>query len=148
MVIMYEFYDWFRSFHIIAVIFWMAGLLYLPRLFVYHSTAELGGELDTTLKTQERRLLKIIMNPSMIVALFFGIALLYLRWDALSGSAWLYVKLSGVLVLLGFHMVLSKDRKKFERGERPRSEKFYRVANEIPPLIAILIVIMAVVEPF
>jgi len=148
MVIMYEFYDWFRAFHIIAVIFWMAGLLYLPRLFFYHSTAELGGELDTTLKTQERRLLKIIMNPSMIAALFFGIALLYLRWDALSSSAWLYVKLSGVLVLLGFHMVLSKDRKKFERGERPRSEKFYRVANEIPPLIAILIVIMAVVEPF
>lgn len=148
MAAMYEFYDWFRAFHIIAVIFWMAGLLYLPRLFVYHSTAVLGGELDATLKVQERRLLRIIMNPSMIVALFFGIALLYLRWDVLSSSAWLYVKLSGVLVLLGFHMVLSKDRKKFEQGERPRSEKFYRVANEIPPLIAILIVIMAVVEPF
>lgn len=145
---MSEYYEWFRAFHIIAVIFWMAGLLYLPRLFVYHSTAELGGEMDRTLKIQERRLLRIIMNPSMIVAFILGCALIYLRWDVLGSSAWLYVKLAGVLVLIVFHHVLSKDRKAFELGGRPRSEKFYRMANEIPPLVAIVIVIMAVVEPF
>lgn len=145
---MSEYYEWFRAAHIIAVIFWMAGLLYLPRLFVYHSQAELGGEMDLTLKTQEKRLLKIIMNPSMIVAFFVGCALIYLRWDVLSSSGWLYVKLAGVFVLMGFHMMLAGDRKKFELGARPRSEKFYRMVNEVPPLIAILIVIMAVVEPF
>lgn len=145
---MFEYYEWFRAFHIIAVIFWMAGLLYLPRLYVYHSTAKPGGELDETLKIQERRLLRIIMNPAMIVAFIIGIALISLRFDALSTSIWLYIKLAGVFVLLGFHGMLSADRKKFERGERPRSEKFYRMINEIPPLIAIVIVIMAVVEPF
>lgn len=145
---MFEYYEWFRAVHIIAVIFWMAGLLYLPRLFVYHSNAELGGELDETLKIQERRLLRIIMNPSMIVAFVLGCILIYLRWDVLSSSYWLYVKLLGVLVLIGFHHILSKDRKAFELGARPRSEKFYRMINEVPPLIAIVIVIMAVVEPF
>ena len=145
---MFEYFEWFRAVHIIAVIFWMAGLLYLPRLYVYHSTAKLGGELDTTLKTQERRLLKIIMNPSMITAFVMGSALLYLRADILTGSIWIYVKLAGIFTLLGFHVMLMGDRKKFERGERPRSEKFYRMINEVPPLIAILVVIMAVVEPF
>lgn len=145
---MSEYYDWFRALHIIAVIFWMAGLLYLPRLYVYHSKAEQGGELDETLKVQERRLLRIIMNPAMIAALIFGGALIYLRIDAFSGSGWLHVKLLAVFALFGFHGMLSADRKKFERGERPRSEKFYRMVNEIPPLITILIVIMAVVEPF
>ncbi len=145
---MFEYYDWFRALHIIAVIFWMAGLLYLPRLFVYHSSAVPGGELDTTLKTQERRLLRIIMNPSMIAALIFGGLLIYLRWDALLSSFWLHVKFVGVIVLIGFHMALAKDRKAFEAGERPRSERFYRLANEIPPLVTIVIVIMAVVEPF
>lgn len=145
---MFECYEWFRAFHIIAVIFWMAGLLYLPRLYVYHSKAKPGGELDETLKIQERRLLRIIMNPAMIIAFVLGCCLIYLRWDVLSSSYWLYVKLTGVLVLIGFHHILSADRKKFDRGERPRSEKFYRMINEIPPLIAIVIVIMAVVEPF
>jgi putative membrane protein len=145
---MFEYYEWFRAIHLIAVIFWMAGLLYLPRLYVYHSTAKLGGELDTTLKIQERRLLKIIMNPSMIVAFIFGIILIGLRADVFSTSAWLYVKLLGVFVLIGFHGMLSADRKKFEAGERPRSEKFYRLINEVPPIIAIVVVIMAVVEPF
>lgn len=145
---MSEFYDWFRALHIIAVIFWMAGMLYLPRLFVYHSTAELGGELDTTLKIQERRLLRIIVNPAMIAALVFGCALIYLRWETVSVSIWFYVKLAALFVMFGYHGMLAGDRKKFERGERPRSEKFYRVSNEIPPLLVILIVIMVVVKPF
>lgn len=145
---MSDLYDWFRAFHIISVIFWMAGMLYLPRLFVYHSTAKLGGELDETLKIQERRLLRIIVNPAMLASLLFGSALIYIRWDTISVSAWFYVKLAALLVIFWYHGLLAGDRKKFERGERPRSEKFYRVSNEIPPLLVILIVIMVVVKPF
>lgn len=145
---MSEYYDWFRAFHIISVIFWMAGLLYLPRLFVYHSSAKLGGELDNTLKVQERRLLRIIVNPAMISAFIFGCILIALRWDTVSSSIWFYVKLAALFVIFWYHGLLAGDRKKFEIGERPRSEKFYRVSNEIPPLLVILIVIMVVVKPF
>ncbi len=145
---MYDYLEWIRAAHIISVIFWMAGMLYLPRLFVYHHQAEPGGELDATLKVQERRLLRIIMNPSMIAAFIFGIMLLSMRLEALTSSGWLHIKLLAVFILMGYHGMLAADRKKFERGERPRTEKFYRIANEVPPLLTILIVIMAVVEPF
>jgi len=145
---MSSFYEWFRAAHIIAVIFWMAGLLYLPRLYVYHSQAKLGGELDEVLKTQERNLLRIIMNPAMIVAFILGIALIVTRVDALSGQAWLWIKLVLVFGLIGYHGFLSGDRKKFERGERPRSEKFYRLINEVPAIVTIIVVILAVIEPF
>ena len=145
---MSSYYEWIRAVHIIAVIFWMAGLLYLPRLFVYHSKAKLGGELDETLKLQEKRLLKIIMTPAMAVSFIFGIMLIIIRADAFSGQGWLYVKLLAVFILIGFHGLLSADVKKFARGERPRSEKFYRLINEIPALLTILIVIMGVIEPF
>ncbi len=145
---MSEYYEWIRAGHIIFVIFWMAGMLYLPRLFVYHSQAEPGGELDETLKIQERKLLRIIINPAMILAFVFGLMLIHIRWEVFTSSAWLYVKLAAVFVIFGFHGLLSADRKKFERGERPRSEKFYRLSNEIPALLTVLIVIMAVIEPF
>lgn len=141
-------FEWFRALHIIAVIFWMAGLLYLPRLYVYHSKAVLGGELDETLKIQEKRLLKIIMTPAMLAALIFGIGLLWYRHGALFTSFWLPLKLAFVFLLFGYHGFLSAMRKKFEAGERPKSEKYFRMINEIPPILAILIVILAVVEPF
>ena len=141
-------YEWVRAFHIISVIFWMAGLLYLPRLFVYHSKAILGDELDETLKIQEHRLLKIIMNPAMIAAFIFGIWLIWLRKDNLFDQSWIYLKLFLVFGLMGYHGFLSKTRKQFEKGERPKSEKFFRAFNEIPPILAIIIVILAVVEPF
>jgi len=92
-------YEWIRAFHIILVIFWMAGLLYLPRLFVYHWTAKVGSELDKVLQTQEEKLLKIIMAPAMLGALVFGIWLIYLRRDVLSVSLWLYLKLFLVFCL-------------------------------------------------
>ncbi len=145
---MSEYYDWLRAVHLIAVIFWMAGLLYLPRLYVYHSKAVVGGELDTALKTQERNLLRIIMNPSMIIAFIVGSALIYIRMDALRGSYWLWIKLVFVFGLIGYHGFLAGMRKKFERNERPKSEKFFRVINELPSLATIVIVILAVVEPF
>jgi len=141
-------YEWIRALHLISVIFWMAGLLYLPRLFVYHCTAKPGGELEQTLILQERRLLRIIMNPAMIVAFILGLYLIYLRQDALTGQAWLYIKLVLVFGLIGYHGFLSKTRKLFENGARPRTEKFYRLINEVPALMTIAIVILAVVEPF
>ena len=145
---MSAYYEWFRALHIISVIFWMAGLLYLPRLFVYHHQAKKNGELEATLILQERRLLRIIMNPAMIAAFIFGILLLVARGDVFSQGLWLFIKLGLVFGLMGYHGMLSADRKKFESGERPRTEKFYRVANEIPALVTIVIVILAVIEPF
>ena len=141
-------YLWIKAFHIIAVIFWMAGLLYLPRLYVYHSKSIIGGELDNALQIQERNLLRIIMNPSMIAAFILGFILIGYRLDAITSSFWLAIKLLLVFGLAGYHGFLAGQRKKFERGERPKSEKFFRLINEIPSFAAIIIVIMAVVEPF
>ena len=100
-------YLWIKAFHIIAVIFWMAGLLYLPRLYVYHSQAILGGEMDTALKTQERNLLRIIMNPAMIAAFVLGLVLVGYRMDALTGSVWLPLKLLLVFGLSGVSRLFS-----------------------------------------
>jgi len=140
-------YEWIKAFHIISVIFWMAGMLYLPRLYVYHSTAKMDGELDQTLKIQERRLLRIIVNPAMIASLLFGLWMLYLNPALLSGQGWFHVKILLLLILFGYHGFLSKTRKRFEAGERPRSEKFFRIINEVPPITIIFIVILAVVKP-
>lgn len=143
-----DYYLWVKAAHIISVIFWMAGLLYLPRLYVYHWGASLGGELDTILKIQERRLLSIIMRPAMIAAFVFGLLLMIIQSDQLMSFSWLHIKLLLLLALFGYHGLLSADRKKFERGERPRSEKFYRITNELPPVLIIIIVGLAVVKPF
>jgi len=139
---------WIRALHIISVIFWMAGMMYLPRLYVYHSMAKPGGEMEKALIQQERRLLKIIINPAMIAAFVFGAIMVVFRADQLGGFSWLWVKLIAVFGLFYVHGLLAADRKKFARGERPRSEKFYRLLNEIPAFLIIIIVIMAVVEPF
>jgi len=141
-------YLWLKAIHLIAVIFWMAGLLYLPRLYVYHTQAIVGGEMDEALKIQERNLLRIIMNPAMIVAFVLGLVLITYRVDAMTGSFWLPLKLLLVFGLVGYHGFLAAQRKKFERGERPKSEKFFRVINEVPSIAAIFIVIFAIVEPF
>lgn len=145
---MSSYYDWLRAAHLIAVIFWMAGLLYLPRLYVYHSKAVVGGELDEALKIQERNLLRIIMNPAMIAAFVIGLVLISTRVEVMTASFWLPIKLLLVFGLMGYHGFMAGERKKFERGERPRSEKFYRMVNEIPALVTIVVVILAVVEPF
>ncbi|WP_017932350.1 protoporphyrinogen oxidase HemJ [Robiginitomaculum antarcticum] len=146
--LIWDIFIWVKAFHVIAVIFWMAGLLLLPRFYVYHSTAKPGGELEAQMLIAEARLMKIIMNPAMVVAFVLGLALIAYRHADLFSSAWLWVKLVFVFGLIGFHGMLSADRKKFARGERPRSEKTYRKLNEIPSIAAIVIVIMAIVEPF
>ena len=140
--------EWFRAFHIIFVIFWMAGLLYLPRLFVYHHKAEPGSELDSVLKIQEKNLLRIIMNPAMIIAFILGLVLVHVRSAEFSASWWLWLKLAFVFFLMGYHGFLSKMRKRFEAGERPKSEKLFRIINEVPAILTIFIVILAVIEPF
>lgn len=140
--------DWIKALHVIAVIFWMAGMMYLPRLYVYHSQAVPDGEMEKALIGQEHRLLRIIINPAMIVAFLLGLVLVVLRHDQLAMISWLWIKLFAVFILFYIHGILAADRKKFARGERPRSEKFYRILNEVPAILIIIIVIMAIVEPF
>lgn len=138
-------YFWLKGFHIIAIIAWMAGLLYLPRLFVYHADAEPGSEFSEKLKIMERRLLKAIMNPAMIVSLLLGGALLAYQ-DFSDG--WLHVKLFCIVGLMIMHMLMGKWRKDFEADKNERGHKFYRISNEVPTVLMIIIVLMAVVKPF
>ena len=142
-------YEWLKAFHLIAVIFWMAGLLYLPRLFVYHSASKPGGELEAKMIEAAQKLMRIIMNPAMIVAFILGLVLIFgYNVGNLTGSIWLPVKLVLVFALMGYHGFLAKQRKLFAAGERPKSEKFFRAINEIPAIFTIIIVIMAIVKPF
>lgn len=142
-------YEWIKAFHLIAVIFWMAGLLYLPRLFVYHSASKAGGELEAKMIEAAQKLMRIIMNPAMIVAFILGMILIFgYNASNLTGSFWLPIKLVLVFALMGYHGFLSKQRKLFAAGERPKSEKFFRRINEIPAIFTIIIVIIAIVKPF
>ena len=138
-------YLWIKAVHIIAVISWMAGLLYLPRLFVYHADAEVGSEFSEKCKIMERRLLRAIMNPAMIVSIIAG-GLLLGNQDF--SEAWLHVKLASIFGLIAMHMMMAKWRKSFETDQNTRSHKFYRYVNEGPTILMIIIVVMAVVKPF
>jgi putative membrane protein len=143
-------YLWLKAFHIIAVIAWMAGMLYLPRLFVYHCEAEPGSKQSETFKVMERRLLRIIINPAMIATWLLGVALAVdAGWFAggWSGARWLYVKIALVLALSGVHMVFARWVKDFAADRNRHAEKFYRIANEIPTILLVFIVILAVVKP-
>lgn len=140
------FYDWIKALHVIAVISWMAGLLYLPRLMVYHCDAPAGSAQSETFKVMERRLLKAIMNPAMIVTWLAG---LWLAWDGswyLAG--WFHAKFALVLAMSGFHGALSRWVKDFAADANRRAPRFYRVANEVPTLLMIGIVILVIVKPF
>jgi putative membrane protein len=142
-----DYYLWFKAFHIIAVISWMAGMLYLPRLFVYHADAEKGSELSETLKIMERKLLRIIINPAMVLTWLLGLCMLSANTALLSGG-WMHVKLGALLLLSAFHGLLARWRKVFLRDENKKSSKFYRKINEIPTVLLIVIVIMVIVRPF
>jgi putative membrane protein len=139
-------YLWIKAFHIIAVIAWMAGMLYLPRLFVYHAAAEPGSAQSETFKIMERRLLRYIMTPAMIVTWLLGIVLaLQGQW---LGATWFHIKLALVLVMTITHGLFSHWVNEFDLDRNTRSPKFYRVANEIPTVILIFIVVLATVKPF
>ena len=142
-------YTWLRALHVIAVIAWMAGMLYLPRLYVYHARAETGSELSETLKVMERRLLRAIINPAMVATFAFGGALLAhpgaVDW---SGDIWIYPKLALVALLAAYHGLLARWRRAFAADRNRRSERFYRMMNEVPTLAMIGIVVLAIVKPF
>ena len=141
-------YLWIKAFHIIAVIAWMAGMLYLPRLFVYHCDAEPGSKQSEDFKVMERKLLWGIINPSMILVFILGgILLANLETDAWS-EGWLLAKLTFVVILAGYHGGMSRWRKDFEADRNQRSAKFYRWMNELPAVLMLGIVIFVVVRPF
>lgn len=139
---------WTRALHVISVIAWMAGLLYLPRLFVYHCGTEPGSEASEMLKVMERRLLRAIMTPAMVATFVFGAALLATPGVAAWSSGWLYAKLALVVALAAAHGFMAKWRKDFAADRNARPARFYRVANEVPTVLMIAIVVLAVVRPF
>ncbi len=139
-------YNLVRGLHILSVIAFMAGMLYLPRLFVYHTKAAPGSEMDETFKVMERRLLRGIINPASIATAVFGVLLIGIDSQgsgvvAFLTQSWMATKLVALVGLYGWHGFLSASRKKFERGENVRSEKFWRITNEIPFVLAIVIVL-------
>ncbi len=143
-------YDWLRAFHLMSVIAWMAGIFYLPRLFVYHAErAPAGSELSETFKVMERRLFRAIMTPAMISTWIFGLLMLIvLGWETIAAQHWLQIKLALVVAMSAFHDRLGAWTKDFAADRNVRSGRFYRLANELPTLLMAVIVIMAVVEPF
>lgn len=141
-----EIYDIIKIFHIIAIISWMAGLLYLPRIYVYHCRVEFGSSTDKIFQEMERKLLRYIMNPAMIVSFILGF---YLAIQiGFAGMYCLHLKITLVLILAAFHGFLSVSRKKFAQGKNRHSEKFFRVINEVPTLLMIAIVSLVILKPF
>ena len=130
-----------KGLHILAVIAWMAGLLYMPRLFAYHTRAAVGSEMDQTFQTMEAKLGKIIMGPAMVAVLLLGATLIYFDGARILSQPWMMVKLSGVIFLLAWHAYLMRARAKLAAGLRPRSERFWRMTNELPFLAAVVIVL-------
>lgn len=140
-------YLWLKALHIAAVVAWMAGMMYLPRLFVYHHQAERGGEAERFFVQMERRLLKGVINPSMIAVWVLASLMLYAN-PALFGAGWFQVKLPMVIGISAIHGWYARARRAFERGERPRSERFWRIMNEAPFLMMLVAIFMAVAKPF
>lgn len=137
---------WIKALHVISVIAWMAGLFYLPRLYVYHTKAKPGSELSETLKVMERKLLRIINTPAMIASWATGIWLLVITPEFLQ-EPYFHVKLALLVLLTAFHGYLARCRRKFAEDRNARPEVFYRAINEIPTVLMIGIVIMVIVKP-
>jgi len=138
-----------KSLHIMAVIAWMAGLFYLPRLYVYHADAKPGSEMSETFKVMERRLLKVIMTPAMVASWVLGLWLAFgsdaIDWPL---EGWFNAKLLCVLLLSGLHMALAKWRKDFEADRNKRPARFYRIVNEMPTILMACIVLLVILRPF
>lgn len=142
-------YHWLKALHIVAVIAWMCGMLYLPRLFVYHWGTKPGSEASELFKVMERKLMRLIINPAMIAAWVFGLwlAVTINAFDPANGM-WLHWKLALVLLLQVAHAMMSRYRKAFARDERPKSEKYFRIFNEVPAILMVGIVFLAVFKSF
>jgi putative membrane protein len=141
-------YPWTKSLHLIAVFAWMAGLFYLPRLYVYHMQVPVGDPRSEIFKVMERRLLRAIMNPAMIAAYVFGVTLVLTPGVVDWGAGWWHGKLLGIAAMTWIHHELSTARKAFAADGRPRTERAWRILNEVPTLALILIVVMVIVKPF
>jgi protoporphyrinogen IX oxidase len=140
-------YLWLKALHIVAVISWMAGLLYLPRLMIYHCAAEPGSVQSETFKVMERRLYRAIMTPAMIVAWIAGLILAF-GYVGFAGNYWLHAKLALVIAMSAAHDQMGRWLKDFAEDRNTRPQRFYRIANEVPTLLMLAIVILAVVKPF
>jgi putative membrane protein len=141
-----DFLLYIKAFHVIAVISWMAGLLYLPRLFIYHSEAKIGSDQSETFKVMERRLVKIIMNPAMMITWVLG---LYLAWQSFQfQGGWLHAKITLVVLLTVVHVIFSRAVRGFAADGPRRTARYWRMMNELPTVLMILIVILVVVKPF
>lgn len=139
--------EWFKALHVISVIAWMAGMLYLPRLFVYHSVAEIGSVQSETFKVMERRLFRAITTPAMIATWIFGLAMVgqgVVDW----GSIWPWVKAAFVIALSGVHGLYARHLRDFANDRNTRPQKYFRMLNEVPTVMMIVIVIMVIVKPF
>lgn len=140
------FYPWAKAIHVMAVISWMAGMFYLPRLFVYHAEVGAGTPQSETFKVMERRLLRAIINPAMIVTWIFG---LWLAWHGFAFSGgWLHAKIMLVLILSAVHGYLTTAQRRFEEDRNVHPPKHWRIVNEIPTVLMVLIVILVIVKPF
>jgi len=144
-----EWYFWVKALHIMSVISWMAGMFYLPRVFVYHAErAEVGSEMSETFKIMEYKLMRVIINPAMIATWTFGLLMVFtpgvLDWSEI----WPWIKALMVTLMSAYHGWLSVRRKEFARDENTRNGRTYRLANEVPTVLMIIIVIMVIVKPF
>ncbi len=140
-----ENYEIIKILHIVAIISWMAGLLYLPRIFVYHCTVAFNSECDKIFQQMERKLLKFIMNPAMILSFIFGF---YLAFQIGFENKWIHLKILLVLILAGFHGFLAHCRKQFIANKNSHSQKFYRIINEVPTILLIAIISLVILKPF
>ena len=144
---MEDYFLWYKALHVISVISWMAAMLYMPRLFVYHTKAKIGSEMDMTFQIMEVKLLRYIMTPAMILTYIFGFLVAYIYGMSALGG-WFHIKMLMVLGLTGFHGMMAKWRKDFAVGNNKHTEKFYRYMNEVPTILMIIAVIMVIVKPF
>ena len=141
-------YEWTIALHIISVIAWMAGMLYLPRLYAYHAAAEPGSDQSETFKAMERRLLRGIINPAMISAVIFGVLLALTPGIVDFGTGWVWAKVAALVIMFSIHVYLSRCRRDFENDANRHSVRFYKIVNEVPAVLMVVIVIMVVVKPF
>lgn len=142
-------YLWIKALHVVAVISWMAGLLYLPRLFVYHCDAAAGSAASETFKVMERRLMAAIMTPAMLASWALGLGLIaILGFEVFRDGYWLMVKVGLVIVLTGTHVLMFRHLRDFARDRNRHSQRYFRILNEVPTVLMIAIVVMVIVRPF
>lgn len=142
------FYHWVKAFHVISVIAWMAGMFYLPRLYVYHCQVAAGSAASELFKVMEHRLLRYIINPAMIATWLFGLLLILTPGVVDWHAGWWHVKFTAVILMSAYHGFLARWRRDFLHDRNTRPERFYRIANEVPTVLMVLIVIMVIVKPF